>query len=539
MGNKIITEEDFWECTGGLMPVPLQSSQRLVYTNGRKAKKYITLADKSTVSWVDFGCKKLILLYAVIAAVAALCAATGGVALIAICALAGAAGAMWGAVVGSLLCGQLAAMARVWCSSKDDFQILGINTITGKDTMQCLAFTFIGQNPETITYKPGVKSWSQALATGAANLIGGLFEGMMYGACIGSAFAAGAALAGGASAGGGLAGMGRVALNFIKSIPRNILTNIAESYSAMGMGMRGVMSAQSALTTYGELGDEMTREDLGNAVSRGFWSMETGTYESGKNILTGNGKMEDYMGIALNLTPTGQGAREVFPHNSNYQKMGIVPDNLAGKMDLDGGVKKAPDADGGVKKSVSDDGLPVKKQGSSKSRKPKGKNGKAYEKTKLVDIVKERAENIMKYSSATKRGPCLTGIYDKVTGEISFGQNFNLRTVEGRKSFELFKRDAHPIIKARIEAYQKKIADGSINPNPSDGTPGAHSEIVALDNALKSREKRTGKPATQDILGEFELHNRSMSNNRPNETMHRCGNCDNLTKGVDVVGGHD
>lgn len=265
MGNKIITEEDFWECTGGLMPVPLQSSQRLVYTNGRKAKKYITLADKSTVSWVDFGCKKLMLLYAVIAAVAAaiaaLCAATGGAALIAICALAGAAGAMWGAVVGSLLCGQLAAMARVWCSSKDDFQILGINTITGKDTMQCLAFTFIGQNPETITYKPGVKSWSQALATGAANLIGGLFEGMMYGACIGSAFAAGAALAGGASAGGGLAGMGRVALNFIKSIPRNILTNIAESYSAMGMGMRGVMSAQSALTTYGELGDEMTRED--------------------------------------------------------------------------------------------------------------------------------------------------------------------------------------------------------------------------------------------------------------------------------------
>lgn len=203
---------------------------------------------------------------------------------------------------------------------------------------------------------------------------------MMYGACIGSAFAAGAALAGGASAGGGLAGMGRVALNFIKSIPRNILTNIAESYSAMGLGMRGVMSAQSALTTYGELGDEMTREDLNNAISEGFWSMEKGTYDSGKNILTGNGKMEDYMGIALNLAPTGQGAREVFPHNSNYQKMGIVPDNLAGKMDLDGGVKKAPDADGGVKKSVSDDGLPVKKQGSSGSRKPKGKNGKAYEK---------------------------------------------------------------------------------------------------------------------------------------------------------------
>jgi hypothetical protein len=265
MENKIITEEDFWECSGGLIPAPFQSSQKLVYTNGGKAKKYITKQDKSTLNWIDFGCKKLMLLYAIAAALAAaiacLCAATGGAALIAICALAGAVGAAWGAVVGSLICGQMVSIAREWLTCKDDFQILGIPTITGKDRMICNAFTFIGMSPEFITYKPNVKTWSQALSLGAANVIGEIFKGMMAGACIGAASAAIYGLST-AAVSGGWAGIGKAVLGFIKSVPKNFLVNVVESVSGIGLGIRGAMSAQSALATYGELGEEATKEDI-------------------------------------------------------------------------------------------------------------------------------------------------------------------------------------------------------------------------------------------------------------------------------------
>lgn len=391
MENKIITEEDFWECTGGMMPAPFQSGQKLVYTNGNKAKKYITKADKSTLSWVDYGCKKLMLLYAIAAAIAAaiacLCAATGGAALIAICAIASAVGAAWGAVVGSLICGQMVAMAREWLTSKDDFQILGIHTITGKDKMICNAFTFIGMSPEFISYKPNVKSWSQAISLGVANFIGEVLKGMMAGACIGAAAAAISGIATAATS-GGWAGVGKAVLGFIKSVPTNFIVNIAESISGIGLALRGTMSAQSALATYGELGEETTKEDINNALTQGFFAMEIGTYESGKNIVSGNGTLEDYAGLALNFTPAGKGVRDLFPHSPGSQRMGIVPESFANKMDADSGSGRVPDADTAGKKSTTDaetsnkpdeDGMNVKKQGRS-GKKAEGQDGKAYEK---------------------------------------------------------------------------------------------------------------------------------------------------------------
>lgn len=408
MENKIITEEDFWECSGGLMPAPFQSTQLIAYTNGTKAKKYIIQTDKSTLSWVDFSCKKLMLLYAVVAAIAAaiacLCVATGGAALIAICAIAGAVGAAWGAVIGSLICGHMVAMAREWITSKDDFQILGIHTITGKDEMVCNAFTFIGMSPETITYKPNVKSWSQALSLGAANFIGEVFKGMMAGACIGAAAAAISGIAT-AAASGGWAGVGKAVLGFIKSAPTNFIVNLAESISGIGLAMRGVMTAQSGLATYGELGEDMTQEDLNNAMTQGFFAMEIGTYESGRDILTGNGDAEDYVGLALNFTPAGKGFRDIIPHNPKYQKMGIVPENFANKMDFDSGKKGGvPDAETGKKTTTDaetskkpDDNLVVKKQGGS-NKKTKGKDGKAYEKAK-VRIMKIKIKPPFQYKS--------------------------------------------------------------------------------------------------------------------------------------------
>lgn len=112
MGNKIITEADFWICDTGAVPAQLQGSNKSVKTPS--GEKYITIKDTASSSWIDFGCTKLMLIYAVIAVAAvvigALVVGTGGTALIALGAVAGLAGAAWGAVVGSLLCGQLANM---------------------------------------------------------------------------------------------------------------------------------------------------------------------------------------------------------------------------------------------------------------------------------------------------------------------------------------------------------------------------------------------------------------------------------------------
>jgi hypothetical protein len=53
MGNKIITEKDFWICTGGTTPAQLQSTQ--LTTKKKSGHKYITVADTATSSWIDFG----------------------------------------------------------------------------------------------------------------------------------------------------------------------------------------------------------------------------------------------------------------------------------------------------------------------------------------------------------------------------------------------------------------------------------------------------------------------------------------------------
>jgi len=151
MGNKIITEKDFWMCTGGNMPAPIQSTQ--LSTKKQSGEKYITKIDTSTSNVIDFGCNKLMFIMAILAAVIAVCiVATGGAALIAIGAIAGAAGAAVGAVAGGLICGQVASMARIWKGSKSNMIIQGQETITGDHKMKCMLFG------DEITFAPQIKN---------------------------------------------------------------------------------------------------------------------------------------------------------------------------------------------------------------------------------------------------------------------------------------------------------------------------------------------------------------------------------------------
>ncbi|MBB5645294.1 hypothetical protein [Pedobacter cryoconitis] len=327
MGHKRITEKDFWICSEGNVPAQLQSTQKS--TKKSSGEKYITVKDTSTSSWIDFGCKKAMLIYAIIAAavvvIAAMTVATGGAALIALGALAGLAGAAWGAVIGALLCGQTAAKGRTWIEVPKArmTSIQGVRQITGDCTMTCM----VGG---TISFAPEIKSWSQAVSLGAANYIGGLMEGMMAGAAIGMG---GAAISGGAGAfgAGGMRGLGQAALQFAKSAPMNVLRNIGASFGYAGVGastsavtttigaavgLRGLTSAQAGLQHYGSTG-----ESGWGAAGKGVVGMETGMYHSVKNLTTFHnpetgafewqGTWQDVTGLALLLSPVHKAAEEV------------------------------------------------------------------------------------------------------------------------------------------------------------------------------------------------------------------------------------
>jgi Holliday junction resolvase-like predicted endonuclease len=285
MGNKIITEKDFWICSGGTTPAQLQTTQ--LSTKKESAHKYITVADTATSSWIDFGCRKLMWIMAILAAVIVVAVvATGGAALgvlIAAGAIAGAAGAAFGAVIGALICGQKAAAARKWLNSKPDLVIQSQRAITGDDQMKCMLFG------ETITFAPQIKNWWQAVSLGASNYLAGILEGAMYGAAIGAT---------GGVISGGPAALSQFGLS-------NLGANWLATWGGWGLGLRGAITAQSVLGAYGSTG-EVTASDV---IEKGVFGMETGTIHSVQNILTGKGTMTDLIGVGLWFIPA-HGARE-------------------------------------------------------------------------------------------------------------------------------------------------------------------------------------------------------------------------------------
>jgi hypothetical protein len=239
------------------------------------------VADTATSSWIDFGCKKLMLIMAILAAVlVVVVVATGGAALgalIAAGAIAGGAGAAFGAVVGALICGQKAAAARKWLSSKSDMIIQGQHAITGDRQMKCMLFN------ETITFAPEIKNWWQAVSLGGANYLGEILKGMMYGAAIGAT---------GGVISGGPAVLGQFGVS-------NVAANWLATWSGWGLGLRGLVTAQSVLEAYGKNG----QVSAGDVIYHGVLGMETGTLHSVKKIVTGNGTMTDVIGVGLWFIP--------------------------------------------------------------------------------------------------------------------------------------------------------------------------------------------------------------------------------------------
>ncbi|RYG25398.1 MAG: hypothetical protein EOO01_42735, partial [Chitinophagaceae bacterium] len=173
--SKRINTSDFFQCSGGIMPSKMQTSQQ-VMSKEDEVTLYVTHVDVKTTSVIDFSCKKLMLLAALVAVlIAALIILTGGAASLLVAAAIGGAA---GAAGGMLLCGTQAAPARKWIgyAVQQTLVIKGNYSVIDENYMICTLFN------ERIIITPKVKNWWEASLVGISNFSGEYFKCLMVGA---------------------------------------------------------------------------------------------------------------------------------------------------------------------------------------------------------------------------------------------------------------------------------------------------------------------------------------------------------------------
>ncbi|MET3535996.1 hypothetical protein [Chryseobacterium limigenitum] len=347
MGNKIITEKDFWMCSSGAMPAQLQGTRK---SNKKSSGDvYITVADTATSSWIDFGCTKNMLWAALLTAVAvivvvALIVGTGGIAAIglmgmmAIGAAAGVAGGVIAAVDGALKCGQKNATARTWDGSKDNMLLTGTPAITGDRTMTCS----IGG---VVKFAPEIKSWTHALALGGFNYVSQLAGCALGGAGVGAGGFLAAGLAGGSLA--------LAAPTF-----SSVLSNVAGSFTGIWGGSRALFGLNSLANEHA-YGNVQDAEDAGSALVNGGIP-EIGM---GQRIFSGQAQPSDYLLFLYLLNIKAKGP-----------KPAVEEPNAGG--DKDGNTTSKEEGN----RTPEDEGTNGSKgQGESKGKPKEGDEGNAYE----------------------------------------------------------------------------------------------------------------------------------------------------------------
>jgi hypothetical protein len=279
MGNKIITEKDFWMCSSGAVAAQLQGTRK---SNKKESGEvYITVADTATSSWIDFGCTKNMLLAALITAVVVIVVvvaivATGGMAAIglmgmmAIGAGAGVVGGIVAAVDGALKCGQKNATQRTWDSSKQNLIFTGAPAITGDKTMTCK----IGG---VVKFAPEIKSWSHAIGLAGLNYLTKFAECALGGAAIG---------------GGGflLSGLATGSLALAMPTAGSIATNVATSFTGIWGGSRVLFGAGNLANEHAYGNVNGTTDAMGAFVNGAV--PEIGM---GQRIATGQAQPSDYL----------------------------------------------------------------------------------------------------------------------------------------------------------------------------------------------------------------------------------------------------
>ncbi|TAD94692.1 MAG: hypothetical protein EAZ97_16505 [Bacteroidetes bacterium] len=137
----------------------------------------------------------------------------------------------------------------------------------------------------------------------------------------------------------------------------------------------------------------------------------------------------------------------------------------------------------------------------------------------LTPVSVSKSGNPTYQMAKDEMGPVLTGVLDNTTGEIFFGMN--------NKNGDL-PDNLHPLIKNAVDVLEEAGGTGYKNTKGA----GSHSEIYALDQAFKAREKLTGKKLTEADLGSFLIHNVGLRSKSAYSFIIKCPDCEEITKPV-------
>ncbi|UIJ63813.1 hypothetical protein LWP59_10605 [Amycolatopsis acidiphila] len=116
----------------------------------------------------------------------------------------------------------------------------------------------------------------------------------------------------------------------------------------------------------------------------------------------------------------------------------------------------------------------------------------------LQAAVEQRASQVVATQSIRQRGPVLTGAMDTKTGDIFFGQNTGVPD------------PLHPVLQQRLDEFPGPGA-------PYKGTPGAHSEINAVNQGLFAR--------SGSQIDDFIFYNVRLRGAAQGEFIEMCPNC--------------
>jgi Domain of unknown function (DUF4157) len=130
----------------------------------------------------------------------------------------------------------------------------------------------------------------------------------------------------------------------------------------------------------------------------------------------------------------------------------------------------------------------------------------------------------------SKRGPVISVVRDELSHEIFVGLNNHIPAKLAVS------------VKTSIESHQARIAAGElvvVRTDP-DAAVGGHSEVIALNRAIRAREARMAavgidRPMTEQERKVFELQNVWLTESRRFEVSPRCEHCADITRGVSVT----
>lgn len=241
--KELFDESHFFMCTGGMKPARFKANQNIAK---REDGKYYLTVYSLRCKGIDFACRFMALIGAIIAAAMALLMASG----VGVILLAAILGAAMGAGLGAMMCGDLAAMMRTWVVIKNDAEINGHQLVSNRPGTHLTCKVFGNQ----ITYAPNVKNEFTALALFAGNIICTGLEGFMY------VYAA--------------RGVGLLVKAPSKFIC-NFATNYLASLTMKGVAMRTVFAGYSAANAhYTSPTEGFDKERVGNAALDGGFFIE-------------------------------------------------------------------------------------------------------------------------------------------------------------------------------------------------------------------------------------------------------------------------